>query len=59
MDALYVLARQMLPGDRSDFPEAILMLGDQVYADEVSPRVKELIEERRGDRRGDGEAPRL
>ena len=39
----------MLEDDRSDFPEAILMLGDQVYADEVSPKVKEFIEERRGD----------
>jgi hypothetical protein len=35
VDALYVLGRQMLRGDRSDFPEAILMIGDQVYADEV------------------------
>jgi hypothetical protein len=48
VDALYVLARQMLEHERTDFPEAILMLGDQVYADEVSPRVKEFIEERRG-----------
>jgi hypothetical protein len=57
VDALYVLARQMLRGDRSDFPEAILMLGDQVYADELSPTVKDWIEQRRGDRRGEAEAP--
>ena len=37
VDALYVLARQMLRGDRSDFPEALLMLGDQIYADELPP----------------------
>ncbi len=57
VDALYVLARQMLRGDRSDFPEAILMLGDQVYADELAPTVKEWIEQRRGDRRGEDEVP--
>ena len=47
IDVLFVLARQMLENDRSDFPEAILMLGDQVYADEVPPRVGEFIEGRR------------
>jgi hypothetical protein len=58
IDALYVLARQMLENDRSDFPEAILMLGDQVYADEVSPEVKEFIQERRGgDEHDEDEAP--
>jgi hypothetical protein len=57
VDALYVLGRQMLRGDRSDFPEAILMLGDQVYADEVPPNVREFIAKRRGDRTGEDEAP--
>ena len=57
VDALYVLGRQMLRGDRSDFPEAILMLGDQIYADEVPPKVREFIAERRCDRAGEGEAP--
>jgi hypothetical protein len=47
VDALYVLARQMLRNDRSDFPEAILMLGDQIYADDVSPRTLEFIRSRR------------
>jgi hypothetical protein len=47
IDALYVLARQMLHDDRSDFPEAILLLGDQIYADEVPPRTREFIEGRR------------
>ena len=42
VDSLYVLGCQMLEDDRSDFPEAILMLGDQVYADEVSPRVQRV-----------------
>jgi hypothetical protein len=50
IDSLYVLARQMLENDRSDFPEAILMLGDQIYADEVPPQTLAFIEERREDR---------
>ncbi len=57
VDALYVLARQMLQGDRSDFPEAILMLGDQIYADEVPPEVAEFIRGRRGEERGGDCAP--
>jgi PhoD-like phosphatase len=57
VDALYVLGRQMLRGDRSDFPEAILMIGDQVYADEVPPNVREFIAERRANRSGEDEAP--
>jgi hypothetical protein len=55
IDALYALARQMLENDRSDFPEAILMLGDQIYADEVPPRTREFIEQRREGR--DDEPP--
>ena len=35
------------------------MLGDQVYADEVSPKVKEFIEERRGDGEDDEDAAPL
>jgi hypothetical protein len=44
-------------GREVDFPEAILMLGDQVYADEVPPNVREFIAERRGNRSGEDEAP--
>ncbi len=57
VDSIYVLARQMVEDDRSDFPEAILMLGDQVYADEVSPAVSDFIEERRGDQGDEDTAP--
>jgi hypothetical protein len=53
VDALYVLAKQMLENDRSDFPEAILMLGDQIYADEVPPQTREFIESRREGREDD------
>jgi PhoD-like phosphatase len=57
VDALHVLGKQMLRGQRDDFPEVILMLGDQVYADEVPPAVRDFIAQRRGDRSGDDEAP--
>ncbi len=53
IDALYVLAQQMLENDRSDFPEAILMLGDQVYADEVSPTTLRVHRGARGEGRED------
>jgi len=57
IDALYVLALQMLEDDRSDCPEAIVMLGDQIYADEVSPKVKEFIDQRRSDADDEDTAP--
>ena len=33
--------------DPSEWPEALILLGDQVYADEVSPDVREFIRSRR------------
>jgi hypothetical protein len=41
-----------------ELPDALLLLGDQVYADEVSPETKRYIRRRRGWRRRRGEAPR-
>jgi hypothetical protein len=46
-DALYALARRMLDQPREDWPDRLFLLGDQVYADEVSPRTKEFLEHRR------------
>jgi hypothetical protein len=48
IDALYALALRMkeLPPDR--WPHLLLMIGDQVYADEDAPRTREFIRERRG-----------
>ena len=37
LDALYVLAQEMSRGTRENWPEALLLLGDQVYVDEGSP----------------------
>ena len=47
VDALRVLADHMRSEDPSAWPHALVMLGDQVYADEVSPAVREFIREQR------------
>jgi PhoD-like phosphatase len=47
-DALRVLAREMIRDDHDKWPEFLLLLGDQVYVDEGSPRTRERIRERRG-----------
>jgi hypothetical protein len=43
VDALRVLADHMRRDDPSAWPDALVLLGDQVYADEVSPQVREYI----------------
>lgn len=47
LDALYVLARQMMRGDRDEWPELLFLLGDQVYVDEGSPAARERIRAKR------------
>jgi hypothetical protein len=42
-DALYTLARQLWERPREEWPDLLLMLGDQVYVDEGSPAVRERI----------------
>lgn len=46
-DALQALAARMAACPPAQWPHALLMLGDQVYADEVSPRTRAFIEARR------------
>jgi len=46
-DALMVLARQLAGQDEADWPHAVLMLGDQVYADETSDETQARIRRRR------------
>jgi phosphodiesterase/alkaline phosphatase D-like protein len=46
-DALMVLARQLAGRDEADWPHAVLMLGDQVYADETSEATQQRIRQRR------------
>ena len=46
-DALYALAAQMRSEPNDRWPHLLLMLGDQVYADEVSPETARYIERTR------------
>jgi PhoD-like phosphatase len=55
IDALYTLAQRMRRQPRADWPDALLMLGDQVYADEVSPATLAFVETRRNPGEGPGE----
>jgi hypothetical protein len=43
VDALRVLADRMCREDPAEWPDVLVLLGDQVYADEVSPGVREYI----------------
>src|SRR3954471_16693949 len=47
VDALVAFADRMSRQDPSQWPQIVLLLGDQVYADEVSPGVAALIRRRR------------
>ncbi|MCW2989748.1 MAG: hypothetical protein JWM73_342 [Solirubrobacterales bacterium] len=47
VDALYALARRMRETDPATWPDQILLIGDQVYADEDAPRTREYIRKRR------------
>jgi PhoD-like phosphatase len=55
LDALHVLACQMIDDDREEWPELLFLLGDQVYVDEGSPRARERIRGRRDVTRPPGE----
>ncbi len=54
-DALRVLAIQMARGDRSEWPELLFLIGDQIYVDEGSPRTREKIRARRDTSQPPGE----
>jgi hypothetical protein len=47
VDALRVLADHMCREDSETWPHALVLLGDQVYADEVSPGVRDHIRRHR------------
>ncbi len=48
VDALHAYARRMLSAQEPDWPDALLLVGDQVYADELSPETLAYIERTRG-----------
>ncbi|UYP17336.1 alkaline phosphatase family protein [Rhodococcus sp. Z13] len=45
-DALLAYGRRMRSRPPGDWPDALLLLGDQVYADELSPEMKRRVGER-------------
>jgi hypothetical protein len=54
-DTLYALALRMRRQPQEDWPDALLLLGDQVYADEVSEGTREFIRARRDTSQPPGE----
>ena len=46
IDALWAYSKLLQRGE-TEWPDAVLLLGDQVYADEVSPQTLEFIQSRR------------
>ena len=48
VDALAALVARMRGQEPSAWPDVLLLVGDQVYADEVSPATRRLIAARRG-----------
>src|SRR5919112_65828 len=54
-DALYVLALRMRRQPSEEWPDALLLLGDQIYADEVSMGAREFIRSRRDTSQPPGE----
>ena len=54
IDALWTYSKQLQRGE-VDWPDVVLLLGDQVYADEVSPETLAFIESRRGTDEAPGE----
>ena len=55
VDALCALSQRMCSQAAEDWPHALVMLGDQIYADEVSPAVREFIRARRDTSEAPGE----
>src|SRR5215208_3558387 len=54
-DALYALALRMQHEPEGEWPDALLLLGDQVYADEVSSGTQDFIRSRRDPNEPPGE----
>jgi hypothetical protein len=54
-DALYTLTKEMRRTEPDHWPIALLLLGDQVYADEVSPETLAFIQKRRSAHEPPGE----
>ncbi len=53
-DALYAFALRMRDADPGTWPDLLLLLGDQIYADDTSEEVQDFIRSRRDVRRPPG-----
>ena len=51
VDVLDAFATRMLAQDRGEWPELLLFVGDQVYADDTTPAMRKFIKSRRDIRR--------
>ncbi|HEX8008305.1 MAG TPA: alkaline phosphatase D family protein [Trebonia sp.] len=56
-DALAACALGLHAKPRESWPDALFLIGDQVYADEVGPATRQFIEERRVEERRDPSSP--
>lgn len=54
-DALTAYANRMVDADARNWPDLLLLLGDQVYADDASPETRAFIRRRRDTSRPPGE----
>jgi hypothetical protein len=54
-DSLDAYARRLTGSPATEWPQALLLVGDQVYADETSPAVQDRIRERRSMQEPPGE----
>ena len=59
VDALYAHGLRMLGQSPDEWPHLLLFVGDQVYADDSSPQVREKVRRRRGHLEGDERYPSL
>jgi hypothetical protein len=55
VDALRAIALRMADSDPAGWPHLVLLLGDQVYADEVTPDTREFMRRRRDTTKPPGE----
>ena len=55
LDALHALSLRMQAQSVEDWPHSLVLLGDQVYADEVSPETRDFIRSRRDSDQPPGE----
>ena len=59
VDALYGVGLRMLQRSPDEWPDLLLFVGDQVYADDSSPETRERVKQRRGHLDGDDRYPSL